>query len=201
MRGPGCTTETPCMRGLWPLADAPGAAGDEVGAGDGVAGFEGFFDGGFVGLAGGLDGEPLRGEGVFVVDLDGLGLAGGELVIGKREPGGGGLELGEDEDEGLLEGIGPGFFAAGQFHQSLGLLLAVGGLTAEVLDHPAVGIGLGVEGLPMPLLLQQGGFQLSDGLGAELWIVAVELLSQTGDTGGEFLVLDAQLPEPRRGGP
>ncbi|MFZ0406724.1 MAG: hypothetical protein WAM11_01240 [Cyanobium sp.] len=52
----------------------------------------------------------------------------------------------------------------------------------------------------MPLLLQQGCFQLCDGLGAEVWIVAVELLSQAGDTGGEFLVLDPELPEPRRGG-
>ena len=74
-RGPGNTTETPYGRGLWPLVDAPGAAGDELGAGDEVACFEGFFDGGLVGLASGLEGEPLGGQGFFVVDLDGLGLA------------------------------------------------------------------------------------------------------------------------------
>jgi hypothetical protein len=35
--------------------DAPGAAGDELDVGDLAAGFEGFFDGGLVGLAGGGD--------------------------------------------------------------------------------------------------------------------------------------------------
>jgi len=65
-RGPGCTTETPYGRGLWPLVVAPGAAGDELGAGDEVACFEGFFDGGLVGLTGDFEGEPLGGQGVFV---------------------------------------------------------------------------------------------------------------------------------------
>ena len=80
-RGPGCTTRTPHGRGLWPLVDAPGAVGNELGAGDEVACFEGFFDGGLVGLAGGLEGEPLGRQGVFVLDLDGLGLAAAELMI------------------------------------------------------------------------------------------------------------------------
>jgi hypothetical protein len=46
-----------------PSVDAPGAAGDELGAGDELASFEGFFDGGLVRLAGGLEGEPLGGDG------------------------------------------------------------------------------------------------------------------------------------------
>jgi len=67
--------------------DAPGAAGDELDTGDEVACFEGFLDGGLVGLAGGFVGEPLGGQGVFVVDLKGLGFAAAELVIREREPG------------------------------------------------------------------------------------------------------------------
>ena len=48
----------------------------ELGAGDLLAGLEGLLDGGLVGLAGGVDAQPLGIEGVLVVDLDGLGLAG-----------------------------------------------------------------------------------------------------------------------------
>jgi hypothetical protein len=50
-----------------------------------MAGLEGFLDGALVRLAGGLDSEPLRGKGVLVVDLDGLRLAAGELVLGKEK--------------------------------------------------------------------------------------------------------------------
>jgi len=111
-------------------------------AGDEEAGFEGFFDGDLVGLAGGLEGEPLGGQGVFVLDLDGLGLAAAELMIGGREAGGSGLEAGEDQDQGVLQGIGPGGIGARELAEAFGLLLAVGGLTPEMLDHPASGIGL-----------------------------------------------------------
>ena len=93
--------------------DAPGAAGDQLGAGDEVAGLEGLFDGGLVGLACGLEGKPLRGQGFLVIDLDGLGLAGAQLVIREREAGGFGLETGEDQDEGVLQGIRPGGIGAG----------------------------------------------------------------------------------------
>ena len=94
--GPGCTTGTPLAGGLWPSTEAPGAAGDELGTGDLPTGLEGFLDGGLVGLAGGGEAQPLRSEGVFVVDLDGLGLAGGEFVIGEGETGRGGLQAGKD---------------------------------------------------------------------------------------------------------
>jgi hypothetical protein len=40
--------------------DAPGAAGEELGAGDLAASLEGLFDGGLIGLGGGFDGEPQR---------------------------------------------------------------------------------------------------------------------------------------------
>jgi hypothetical protein len=133
--------------------------------GDEVAGFEGFLDGGFVGLAGGLEGEPLGGEGVLVVDLDGLGFPGGEFVVWEGEARGGGLQASEDQDEGVLQGIGPGGIGSGDLGEALGLLLAVGGLSAEVLDHPASGnrcaeafrYGLGGEGGFVVFLGQQGG--------------------------------------------
>ena len=60
--------------------------------------FEGFFAGGLVGLAGGLEGDPLGGQGVFILDLDGLGFAGGEFVVREGEAGGFELEAGEDQD-------------------------------------------------------------------------------------------------------
>ncbi len=79
-------TGPPCMRDLWPPSvDASGAAGDQLGTVDAMARFEGLLDGGLIGLAGGGDGQPLGGEGVLVVDLDGLGLAGGQLVIGDEK--------------------------------------------------------------------------------------------------------------------
>ena len=59
-----------------------------------------------------------------------------------------------------------------------GLLLPVGGLAAEVLDHPAGGIGLGGEGL-----------------GAGVVVIGFELFGQLANGGGELLGLDAQLPE------
>jgi len=75
-RGPGCSTGIPCVRGfwprgLWPSADAPGAAGEELGTFDLPAGFECLFDGGLIGLTGGFDGKPFRIEGLLVVDHHG----------------------------------------------------------------------------------------------------------------------------------
>ena len=49
--------------------------GEELDAGDLVAGLEGLLDGGLVGLAGGLDRQPLGSQGLLVIDLDGLGSA------------------------------------------------------------------------------------------------------------------------------
>ena len=175
--------------------DAPGAAGDQLGACDLRACFEGFLDGGLVRLAGRGEAQPLEIEGVLVVDLDGLGLAGGELVIREREAGGCGLQLGEDKDQRLLQGVGPGGIGAGQLRKPLSLLLAVRGLAAEVLDHPAGGIGLGSEGLLVAFFCEQGGFQLSEGLGACVFVIGFQLLGQLADGGGELLGLDAQLPE------
>ena len=88
--------------------DAPVAAGDQLGACDLRACFEGFLDGGLVRLAGGGEAQPLGIEGVLVVDLDGLGLARDQLVIREGEAGGGGLQPGEDQDKGVFEGVGPG---------------------------------------------------------------------------------------------
>jgi hypothetical protein len=103
-RGPRLHHRSPtCGRPVPRSTDAPGAAGEELGAGDELAGFEGLLDGGLVRLAGGGEAQPLGIEGFLVVDLDGLGLAGTELVIRKGEAGGGGLQPGEDQDEGVLE--------------------------------------------------------------------------------------------------
>jgi hypothetical protein len=201
-RGPGGQAGTPVAKGpLAPSVDAPGAAGDQLGAGDELACFEGLFDGGLIGLAGGLEGEPLGGQGVFVGDLDGLALVGAELVIREGEPGGGGLQPGEHQDKGVLQGIGPAGIGAGQLREPLGLLLAVGGLAAQVLDHPAGGnrcaeafrYGLGGEGLLVAFVREQGSLQLSEGIGSA--VVGFQLLSKLADGGGELLGLDAQLPE------
>jgi hypothetical protein len=64
---------TPCVKGPLapPSVDGPDAAGEEVGAGDEVAGFEGLFDGGLIGLGGGFHGEPLIREGGWVGDGNG----------------------------------------------------------------------------------------------------------------------------------
>jgi hypothetical protein len=72
-----------------------------------------------------------------------------------------------------------------------------------VLDHPAGGnrcaeafrYGLGRQGRFVAFLSQQGSFQLGQGLGADLGVVALQLLSQLTYGGGELLRLDAQLPE------
>ena len=128
---------------LPPSVDAPGAAVEQLGAGDLAASLEGFLDGVLVRLAGGGEGEPLGIEGLFVVDHHRLGLAGGELVIGEGETRSRRLQLGEDKDQRLLQGIGPAGITTGQIGKPLGLLTPVGGLTAQVLDHPAGGIGLG----------------------------------------------------------
>jgi hypothetical protein len=202
-RGPQLLSQDPICMGPVPRStDAPGAAGEELGAGDELAGFEGVLDGGLVWLAGGGEAQPLGNEGVLVLDLDGLRLAGAELVIWKGEPGGGGLQAGEDQDEGVLEGIGPGGVGAGQLREALGQLLAVGGLATQVLDHPASGnrcaeafrYGLGGQGDLVAFLGQQGGLQFGEGLGAAV-VVGFQLFGQLANGGGEILGLDAQLPE------
>jgi hypothetical protein len=104
------------------------------------------------------------------------------------------LETGEDQDEGVLQGIRPGGIGAGELGEPLGLLLAVGGLTAQVLDHPAGGIGLGRQGGFVVFLGQQGSFQFGEGLGAGV-VVGFQLFGQLANGGGELLGLDAQLPE------
>jgi len=129
------------------------------------------------------------------VDLDGLGFAGGELVIGEGEAGGFGLQAGEQQNEGVLQGIGPGGIGAGKLGEAFGLLLAVGGLTAEVLDHPAGGIGLGGQGLLVVFLGEEGGLQFGEGLGAGVVVIGIQLLGELADGGGELLGLAAQLPE------
>ena len=116
-------------------------------------------------------------------------------MIGEGEAGGFGLQAGEQQNEGVLQGIGPGGIGAGKLGEAFGLLLAVGGLTAEVLDHPAGGIGLGGQCRLVAFLGQQGSLQLGQGLGADLGVVALQLLGQLANGGGELLGLDAQLPE------
>ena len=175
--------------------DAPGAAGDQPDTGDLFAGLEGLLDSGLVRLAGGLDRQPLGIEGLLVVDFDGLGFAGGELVVREAEPGGLRLEESEDQDEGFLQGIGPIRIAAGEIREPLGLLLAIGGLAAQVLDHPAGGVSLGRQGSLIALLSEQGRLQLSEDLGAADVVIGLELLGQLADRGGEFLGLDTQLEE------
>jgi hypothetical protein len=156
--------------------DAPGAAGEELGPSDLLAGLEGLLDGVFVRLACGGEGEPLGIEGQLVVDHHGLGLAGGELVIGEGETRSGRLQLGEDKDQRFLQRIGPAGITPGQIGEPLGLLAAVGGLTAQMLDHPAGGIGFGGEGLLIALFCQQGGLQLGEGQGPLLGVFGFQLL-------------------------
>jgi hypothetical protein len=184
-----------CPLGLWPSADAPGAAGEEQGAGDLLTGLQRCLDGGLIGLEGGLDREPFGIEECLVLDGDGGGAGAAQLVIGEREARGCRLQPGEHQDQRFLQGIGPGGVGAGQLCEPLGLLLAVGGLAAQVLDHPAGGISLGGEGLLVALFGQQGSFQLSKGLGTGVVVIGFQLLSELTDGGGELLGLDAQLPE------
>ncbi|MFM9102578.1 MAG: hypothetical protein ACKOPS_15125, partial [Cyanobium sp.] len=106
----------------------------------------------------------------------------------------------EDQDQGVLQGIGPAGVGAGQLGEPLGLLLAVGGLTTQVLNHPAGGnrcaeafrYGLGCKGSLVAFLGQQGGLQLGEGLGAAVLVVGFQLLSELADGGGELLGLDAE---------
>ena len=79
----------------------------------------------------------------------------------------------------FLEGIGAGGIRAGQLREPLGLLLAVGGLTAEVLDHPAGGIGLGGQGRLVAFLGQQGGLQVSEGLRSGVVVIGFETDSRS----------------------
>jgi hypothetical protein len=72
-------------------------------------------------------------------------------VIGEGEARSRRLQLGEDKDKGLLQRISPAGITAGQIGEPLSLLLPVGGLAAQVLDHPAGGIALGGEGLLIAL--------------------------------------------------
>ena len=69
--------------------------------------------------------------GLLVVDQHRLGFAAVELVIGERELGGAGLQLGEDNNQRFLRGIGPAGIRAGQIGEPLGLLLALGRLAAQ----------------------------------------------------------------------
>jgi hypothetical protein len=178
-----------------PSVDAPGAAGEELGAGDLLAGLDRRFDRGLVGFGGGGDGEPLGIEAFLVVDLDGLGLAGSEFVVGEAEPGGLGLQAGEHQHQGGLQVIGAAVVAGGQSGEALGLLLAIGGLASEVLDHPAGGIGLGGDGGLVGFIGEQCGFQFAEGELAFIRVVGFQPLGQLGDGGGELLGLDAQLPK------
>jgi hypothetical protein len=154
-----------------------------------------------------VSGHPLGGEGVFVVDLDGLGLAGGELVIGEGEAGSSGLQPGEDQDQGVLRGVGARGVGSGQLGEALGLLLPVGGLAVKVLDHPAGGgnrcaeafrYGLGGQRRLVAFLGQQGGLQLGEGIGAGVVVIGLQLFGEQTDAGGALLGLDAQLPERGR---
>ena len=183
--------------GPGPLGDAPDAAREQLGAGDLLAGLDRFLDGGLVGLGGGGDGEPLGIKGFLVVDLDGLGLAGGEFVVGEAEASGLGLQAGEHQHERGLQGIGAVVVSSGQGGEPLGLLLAVGALAAEVLDHPAGGIGLGGDGRLVAFISQQGGFQFGKGLGAAVVVIG-QLLGQLANDGGELLGLDAQAARESR---
>ena len=49
-----------------------------------------------------------------VIDLDGFCGAGGEVVIGEVMGGGGGVEAGEEVDEGGFEGVSAVVFSLGQ---------------------------------------------------------------------------------------
>ncbi len=77
----------PCARGPWPLGDAPGAAGEELGAGDLLAGLDRCLDRRLVGFGGGGDCEPLGIELGVLGDVDGLGAGAAQLVIGEGEAG------------------------------------------------------------------------------------------------------------------
>jgi hypothetical protein len=83
----------------------------------------------------------------------------------------------------------------GQIGETLGLLLAVGRLAAQMLDHPTGGIGFGSKSCLVPLFCQEGSFQLSEGKGPLFGVIGFQLLGQLADGGGELLGLDAQPPE------
>ena len=189
-----------CEGPLAPLLDVPEAAGEEVGAGDEVAVFQGLFDGGLIGLGGGFHGEPLFRERGFVGDGDGRGFAGGEEVIGKLEAGGLREEAGEQRDEGGLQRISAGGFGGSQGGEALGLGLVVGGLSAEAIDHPAGGIRFLVEGLAVGFLGGEGFFQIGYGLDVIRFITGMEAIGELDDPAGFGCKLDAQLPERRRAG-
>jgi len=116
-------------------------------------------------------------------------------VVGEREAGGAGLQLGEHQNQRVLQGIGPAGIGAGQLGEPLGVLLAVGGLTTQVLDHPVGGIGLGRQGGLDALFCKQGSLELAEGLGAAVVVIGFQLLGELADGSGEILGLDAQLPE------
>ena len=71
-------------------------------------------------------------------------------------------------------------------------------MAAQVLDHPAGGIGLGSKRCLVALFCQEGSFQLSEGQGPLFGVIGFQLLGQLADGGGEFLGLDPQLPEGAR---
>ena len=86
----------------------------EAGDGGGDDGADAGLDGGFVGGGGGLGGEEIWGEEIGVIDLDGFCGAGGEAVIEEVVGGGGGVEAGEQVDEGGFEGVSAVVFSFGE---------------------------------------------------------------------------------------
>ena len=81
--------------------------------------------------------------------------------------------------------------------------------SGEGLDTPAELIGSTADGAisatgpamqqqmdrPATAALEQGGLQFSEGLGAGVVVIGLQLLGKQTDGGGELLGLDAQLPE------
>jgi hypothetical protein len=121
-------------------------------------------------------------------------------VVGEAEPGGLGLQAGEDQYQGGLQGIGAVVVSGGQGGEPLGLVLAVGALAAQVLDHPAGGIGLGSDRGLVAFIGQQGGLEFAEGQLAFIGVVGFQPFGQLGNGSGELLGFDAQLPE-RAGAP
>lgn len=202
---------------LAPSVDGPVAAFEEACAGDGGGGDGegqggGFFlgeaggggcdggldaglDRGLVRRAGGADGDQISGDGVAVVDDDGIGGAAGELVIEEAEARLAGGEASEHRKERGFERIGAGGLTAGKRGEALGLGLVVVGITAQAFDHPADGIGLALQGLAARFLSREGLLEIGDGAGVLGLVIGVEPFGQLGDPAGFGLELSAQLPE------
>ena len=80
-------------------------------------------------------------------------------MIREQEPGNCGLQPGEDQGQGVFEGIGAAGIGAGQLGKPLGPLLAVGGI--------GLGSGIRVIGFQLLSQLADGGGELL-GLDAQL---------------------------------